>query len=90
MSNIIAPMVPSSPPPIDDAMDDDDDDDDEFGDFAAAVDLTCSGAGDCFITVLSLCLANGGQLLPAHQHKQALSWATLMHLALSLLWNVVQ
>lgn len=42
MSNIIPPMVPSSPPPMDDAMEDDEDD--EFGDFAAAADLPYSGA----------------------------------------------
>jgi hypothetical protein len=46
MSDIIPPMVPSSPPPMDDAMEDDEDN--EFGDFAAAADLTNSGAGDCY------------------------------------------
>ncbi|PNF36431.1 hypothetical protein B7P43_G15892 [Cryptotermes secundus] len=42
MSNIIPPMVPTSPPPMDDAMEDDEDY--EFGDFAAAADLPYSGA----------------------------------------------
>lgn len=43
MSNIIPPMVPSSPPPIDDVLEEDEDD--EFGDFAAAGDLLYSTAG---------------------------------------------
>jgi hypothetical protein len=51
MSNIIPPMVPSSPPPMDDAIEDDEDD--EFGDFAAAADLPYSGAGDRYCSNVS-------------------------------------
>jgi hypothetical protein len=35
---------------MDDAMEDDEDD--EFGDFAAAADLVCSGAGDWYCLLL--------------------------------------
>jgi hypothetical protein len=51
MSNIIPPMVPSSPPPMDDAMEDDEDD--EFGDFAAAADLPHIGGGDRYCSNVS-------------------------------------
>ncbi|GFG37227.1 hypothetical protein Cfor_08714, partial [Coptotermes formosanus] len=43
MSNIIPPMVPSSPPPIEDAVEEDED---EFGDFAIADDSSNNVADD--------------------------------------------
>ena len=48
MSNIIPPMVSSSPPPIEDAIEEDED---EFGDFAIADDSLNNAAGDSFLDV---------------------------------------
>jgi hypothetical protein len=51
MSNIIPPMVPSSPPPIEDAVEEDED---EFGDFAIADDSSNNVAGDLACWMLQL------------------------------------
>lgn len=48
MSNIIPPMVSSSPPPIEDAIEEDED---EFGDFTIADDSSNNAAGDSFLDV---------------------------------------